>query len=59
MQILQSVDAGVNWTVRSNPVDADGGIGADFTRGQGWYDLIGTVDPNSAQYPLCWRSGYF
>ncbi|HMT29594.1 MAG TPA: PKD domain-containing protein, partial [Bacteroidia bacterium] len=24
------------------------GIGADFTRGQGWYDLIGTVDPNNS-----------
>jgi len=47
-QILQSTDGGTNWTVKSNPVDADGGIGADFTRGQGWYDLIGTVDPNNA-----------
>lgn len=47
-QILHSTDGGNNWTVRSNPVDADGGIGADFTRGQGWYDLTAAVDPNNA-----------
>ncbi len=47
-QILQSVNGGTSWTVRNNPVDADGGIGTDFTRGQAWYDLIAAVDPNSA-----------
>lgn len=47
-QILQSVDGGSNWTVKTNPVDADGGIGADFTRTQAWYDLTAAVDPNNA-----------
>jgi hypothetical protein len=31
------------------PVDADVDIGADFTRGQAWYDLILAVDPNQPQ----------
>src|SRR5688572_5906449 len=47
-QILQSTNAGANWTVRTNPVDADGGIGNDFTRTQAWYDLAAAVDPNNA-----------
>jgi PKD repeat protein len=46
-QILRTTDGGANWSVRSNPVDADGGIGADFTRGQAWYDLTAAVDPNN------------
>jgi len=46
-QILRSTDAGANWSVRTNPVDADGGVGADFTRSQAWYDLAAAVDPNN------------
>lgn len=45
--IYRSTDGGANWTTRTNPVDADGGIGADFTRGQAWYDLTMAVDPNN------------
>jgi len=48
LKIIQSTDAGANWTTKSNPVDADGGIGNDFTRTQAWYDLIAAVDPNNA-----------
>lgn len=47
--VLLSVDKGVNWTTRTEPVDADQGIPAtDFTRGQAWYDLILAVDPNDS-----------
>lgn len=46
-QILQTTDAGTTWTVRTNPTDADGGIGTDFTRTQAWYDLTAAVDPNN------------
>jgi PKD repeat protein len=46
--IYQSVNGGTNWTQRTNPVDADGGIGNDFTRGQAWYDLSMAVDPNNS-----------
>ncbi|MCB0760736.1 MAG: hypothetical protein KDC12_04365 [Flavobacteriales bacterium] len=44
--LYRSSDQGSNWTSLTNPVDADGGIGSDFTRGQAWYDLIASVDPN-------------
>ncbi len=47
-RILESNDGGLNWTQRTNPVDADPGIGNDFTRGQAWYDLTAAVDPNNA-----------
>lgn len=30
------------------PVDADGGIGNDITRGQYWYDMSIAVDPNNS-----------
>jgi PKD repeat protein len=43
----QSTDQGTTWTTRTLPTDADGGIGADFTRGQAWYDLALAVDPNN------------
>jgi len=42
----QSTNDGVNWTTKSEPNDADGGISAnDFSRGQAWYDLTLDVDP--------------
>ena len=44
--MYRSVDGGANWTSISLPVDCDGGIGADFTRGQAWYDLILAVKPD-------------
>ncbi len=46
--IYKSVDAGVSWTACTLPSDADGGVGADMTRGQAWYDLAIAVDPNNA-----------
>ena len=44
--MYRSVDGGANWTGITPPVDCDGGIGADFTRGQAWYDLILAVKPD-------------
>ncbi|HUF08829.1 MAG TPA: sialidase family protein [Rhodothermales bacterium] len=44
--MYRSVDGGANWTSMALPVDCDGGIGADFTRGQAWYDLILAVKPD-------------
>ncbi len=44
----KTTDAGATWTTISLPVDADNGIpSTDFSRGQAWYDLTMTVDPNS------------
>jgi PKD repeat protein len=48
----RSLDQGTTWTTRTLPTDADGGIGADFTRSQAWYDLALAVDPNN-QDVLC------
>ncbi|MFM7054695.1 MAG: PKD domain-containing protein, partial [Bacteroidota bacterium] len=48
----RSIDQGTTWTTRTLPTDADGGIGADFTRSQAWYDLALAVDPNN-QDVLC------
>lgn len=46
--IFQSIDGGITFTKKSIPVDADTEISArDFTRSQGWYDLILKVDPNN------------
>ena len=36
-------------TTLALPADADGGVGADFTRGQAFYDLMLEVDPNNDQ----------
>lgn len=44
--MYRSKDAGATWTTVTLPVDCDGGIGADFTRGQAWYDLILAVKPD-------------
>ena len=44
--LYRSADAGATWTPLARPVDADSGIGNDFTRGQAWYDLTIAVDPN-------------
>ena len=46
--LYKSTDAGATWTAIAEPVDADPGIGNDFTRGQAWYNLILGVDPNNA-----------
>ena len=46
--IYKTTNTGTTWTTCTLPVDADGGIGADFTRGQAWYDLIVNVDPNNS-----------
>jgi hypothetical protein len=46
--LWRTVDGGLNWTALTMPDDADGGVGPEFTRGQGWYDLSIAVDPNDA-----------
>jgi hypothetical protein len=46
-RMFRSNDKGATWTQVNLPVDADLGIGADFTRGQAWYDLIMQADPNN------------
>lgn len=46
--IYKTVNAGSTWTSCALPVDADPGIGAEFTRSQAWYDLVVDVDPNNA-----------
>ena len=43
--IYRSADGGTSWEALPTPVDADPGIGADFTRGQAWYDLAVSVSP--------------
>ena len=47
-EIYKSIDKGLNWTTQTKPTDADLGITTDFTRTQGWYDLIAAVDPNNS-----------
>ena len=46
--IYKTTNAGTSWTSCTLPTDADPGIGSEFTRGQGWYDLVAAVDPNDA-----------
>lgn len=46
--IAMSIDGGVSFTTKTEPVDADGGTpAADFSRGQAWYDLTIAVDSNN------------
>ena len=46
--ILRTIDGGTTWVSRTEPADADPGIGStDFSRGQAWYDLTIAVDPNN------------
>ena len=46
--IARTTDGGTTWTARTEPADADPGVGAtDFSRGQAWYDLAIAVDPNN------------
>ena len=50
LDIYRSLDGGNTWQVLPKPVDADGGIGADYTRNQAWYDLplaVSPTDPNT------------
>lgn len=45
--VLFSDDRGATWSAVSEPADVDTGIpDTDFTRGQAWYDLVISVDPN-------------
>lgn len=48
--IYRTSDGGVTWVATSKPIWRDGCGGnasdADFTRGQAWYDLVLTVQPN-------------
>ncbi|MBK7709030.1 MAG: hypothetical protein IPJ30_25590 [Acidobacteria bacterium] len=46
--ILRTTNGGTTWTSRTEPADADPGVpAADFSNGQGWYDLAIAVDPNN------------
>ncbi|MBC7935996.1 MAG: T9SS type A sorting domain-containing protein [Rhizobacter sp.] len=36
------------WSVKTVPTIIDQGSNSNFTRGQAWYDLVATVDPNDA-----------
>jgi len=46
--IIRTTNGGTTWTSRTEPADADPGVGAtDFSRGQAWYDLSLAVDPNN------------
>lgn len=47
--VVRSFNKGVNWSVFTEPNDADNGIpSTDFTRNQAWYDLIIAVNPIDA-----------
>lgn len=46
--IFSSENGGTSWTSRPVPTIIDQGSNSNFTRGQAWYDLIATVDPNNA-----------
>ncbi|GAA4379023.1 T9SS type A sorting domain-containing protein [Hymenobacter koreensis] len=45
LNIYRSMDGGATWQTLPRPVDADPGVGTDFTRGQAWYDLTAAVSP--------------
>ncbi len=46
--IIRSFNGGSSWSTLTEPVDADLGIpSTDFTRGQGWYDLVVSVNPKN------------
>lgn len=46
--ILRTINGGTTWTSRTEPADADPGCpAADFSNGQGWYNLSIAVDPNN------------
>jgi hypothetical protein len=50
VNFYKSTDGGASFTKIARPLDADSGIPPqDFTRSQGWYDLVLKVDPNNSQ----------
>ena len=53
--MYRSDDNGVNWTSLANANWCDQGsstTSTDFSRGQGWYDLVMAVDPNNSSLAL-------
>ncbi|CAN5325864.1 hypothetical protein BH09BAC2_BH09BAC2_07200 [soil metagenome] len=46
--IGQSTNGGTSWTSRTIPTIVDQGSNSNFVRGQGFYDLVCTVDQNTA-----------
>ena len=47
--IQKSIDGGTTWTNMTLPSWCDqGSTSTDFTRGQCWYDLVASVDPNNS-----------
>ena len=47
--LYKTTNAFATTTTLTLPADADSGVGADFTRGQAFYDLMLEVDPNNDQ----------
>lgn len=47
--LFRTTDGFTTTTTLALPADADSGVGADFTRGQAFYDLMLEVDPNNDQ----------
>ncbi|MFZ4769389.1 MAG: T9SS type A sorting domain-containing protein [Ferruginibacter sp.] len=46
---IQQYDKATNtWALKTVPAIIDQGSNSIFTRGQAWYDLVATVDPNNA-----------
>ncbi|MFV1981241.1 MAG: hypothetical protein ACC655_08825, partial [Rhodothermia bacterium] len=45
--VWRSMDGGASWQALPKPVDCSSSIGSDITRGQGWYNLILTVNPTN------------
>lgn len=45
--IFHSTTGGGSWTSRPVPTIIDQGANSNFTRGQAWYDLTASVDPNN------------
>ena len=58
--IALSINAGVSFTAKTEPADADAAIPAtDFSRGQAWYNLTIAVDPNNRDVIFVGGIDYF
>ncbi len=58
--IALSINAGVSFTAKTEPADAEAAIPAtDFSRGQAWYNLTIAVDPNNRDVVFVGGIDYF